>query len=186
MLDSIAGRDSFEFYCASCHGTTGKGDGPIASALKVSPSDLTSLARRNRGAFPKDLDCRGHGWRPTRARTWLPRHARMGSYLPRARSLRASREGPDREHRHLRWDTAGAGRGSGRSGCTAVQDALCDVPRTERARQRTARRSTSTAATGPDEVYSEEWRRVSERTRSPDHRWARRAISRRLRHAGLG
>ena len=55
MLDSIAGRDSFEFYCASCHGTGGKGDGPIASALKVRPTDLTSLARRNRGAFPKDL-----------------------------------------------------------------------------------------------------------------------------------
>jgi len=55
ILDSIAGRDSFEFYCASCHGTGGKGDGPIASALKVPPSDLTSLARRYRGAFPKDL-----------------------------------------------------------------------------------------------------------------------------------
>ena len=55
MLDSIAGRDSFEFYCASCHGTGGKGDGPIASALKVPPADLTSLARQNRGAFPRDL-----------------------------------------------------------------------------------------------------------------------------------
>jgi mono/diheme cytochrome c family protein len=54
ILDSISGRDSFEFYCASCHGMTGKGDGPMASALKTRPSELTSLARRNGGAFPRD------------------------------------------------------------------------------------------------------------------------------------
>ena len=54
MLDSITGRDSFEFYCAACHGKGGKGDGAIAPALKTPPTDLTSLARRNRGAFPKD------------------------------------------------------------------------------------------------------------------------------------
>jgi len=54
ILESIAGRDSFEFYCASCHGKTGKGDGPTAPALKTRPADLASLARRNGGAFPKD------------------------------------------------------------------------------------------------------------------------------------
>jgi mono/diheme cytochrome c family protein len=54
ILDSITGRDSFEFYCASCHGRSGKGDGPMISALKTRPADLTSLARRNDGAFPRD------------------------------------------------------------------------------------------------------------------------------------
>jgi mono/diheme cytochrome c family protein len=54
MLDSITGRDSFEFYCAACHGKTGKGDGPIVPALKTRPTDLTSLARRNGGSFPRD------------------------------------------------------------------------------------------------------------------------------------
>jgi len=54
ILESIAGGDSFEFYCASCHGKTGKGDGPTAPALKTRPTDLASLARRNGGAFPKD------------------------------------------------------------------------------------------------------------------------------------
>jgi mono/diheme cytochrome c family protein len=54
ILESITGRDSFEFYCASCHGKTGKGDGPTAPALKTRPADLSSLARRNGGAFPKD------------------------------------------------------------------------------------------------------------------------------------
>lgn len=54
ILESISGSDSFEFYCASCHGKTGKGDGPTAPALKTRPTDLASLTRRNGGAFPKD------------------------------------------------------------------------------------------------------------------------------------
>jgi mono/diheme cytochrome c family protein len=53
-LQSVAGRDSFEFYCASCHGKTGKGDGAAAAALKTRPADLASLTRRNNGAFPKE------------------------------------------------------------------------------------------------------------------------------------
>jgi mono/diheme cytochrome c family protein len=42
----------FRAYCASCHGAAGKGDGPVAPALKVPPADLTTLARRNGGRFP--------------------------------------------------------------------------------------------------------------------------------------
>src|ERR1039458_5063223 len=34
---SVAGKDLYREYCAVCHGTTGKGDGPAASALKVPP-----------------------------------------------------------------------------------------------------------------------------------------------------
>jgi mono/diheme cytochrome c family protein len=53
ILDSLTGRDSFEFYCATCHGVTGRGDGPVAPALKAPAADLTSLARRNGGMFPR-------------------------------------------------------------------------------------------------------------------------------------
>jgi mono/diheme cytochrome c family protein len=53
ILQSLTGRDSFEFYCASCHGTSGTGNGPVASSLKKTPADVTSLARRNGGAFPR-------------------------------------------------------------------------------------------------------------------------------------
>ena len=52
--DSITGSDSFQLYCASCHGPSGRGDGPTAAALKTPPADLTTLARRNDGAFPKE------------------------------------------------------------------------------------------------------------------------------------
>jgi cytochrome c553 len=51
--ESLNGSLSFDLYCASCHGRTGKGDGPTAAALKTRPADLTTLARRNAGTFPK-------------------------------------------------------------------------------------------------------------------------------------
>lgn len=53
VIRSLAGRDLFEFYCSACHGRDGKGNGPVADALKVPPPDLTLLARRNGGAFPR-------------------------------------------------------------------------------------------------------------------------------------
>ena len=54
LIDSLAGADSFELYCEACHGSGGQGDGPVASELRTSPPDLTTLARRNGGAFPRD------------------------------------------------------------------------------------------------------------------------------------
>ena len=53
IIDSIAGPDSFAFYCAPCHGRSGKGDGPVAAALKAPTPDLTTLAKRNGGTFPR-------------------------------------------------------------------------------------------------------------------------------------
>lgn len=54
LIDSLAGRDSFELYCASCHGSSGRGDGPLTRELRTRPADLTALARRNSGAFPRE------------------------------------------------------------------------------------------------------------------------------------
>jgi mono/diheme cytochrome c family protein len=53
VIRSTAGQDLFAFYCASCHGRDGKGSGPVASALKVQPPDLTRLAQRHGGTFPR-------------------------------------------------------------------------------------------------------------------------------------
>lgn len=39
--------------CAVCHGKTGMGDGPAASALKKPVPDLTKLASRHKGEFPR-------------------------------------------------------------------------------------------------------------------------------------
>jgi mono/diheme cytochrome c family protein len=54
LIESVAGRDSFQLYCAPCHGVGGRGDGPVAPALRALPADLTTLARRSGGAFPAD------------------------------------------------------------------------------------------------------------------------------------
>jgi len=48
----VSGKEMYLHYCASCHGTAGKGDGPAAAALKVTPTNLTMLASKNNGAFP--------------------------------------------------------------------------------------------------------------------------------------
>jgi len=48
-----SGKDMYVQYCASCHGKDGKGAGPAASALKIPPTDLTTLATRGKGTFPE-------------------------------------------------------------------------------------------------------------------------------------
>ena len=47
-----SGRETYLFHCAACHGRDGHGDGPVLSALKSRPSDLTTIARRRGGRFP--------------------------------------------------------------------------------------------------------------------------------------
>lgn len=47
-----SGVEMYKSYCAVCHGADGKGNGPAASALKVPPSDLTTLAAKNGGKYP--------------------------------------------------------------------------------------------------------------------------------------
>lgn len=53
VIDSMVGRDLFLFYCATCHGRDGKGSGPVAAALKTPPPDLTAIAARYGGSFPR-------------------------------------------------------------------------------------------------------------------------------------
>jgi len=45
------GRELFATYCASCHGITGRGNGPAAEELRRRPADLTQLARHTGGVF---------------------------------------------------------------------------------------------------------------------------------------
>ncbi len=49
---SNLGAVLYHDYCASCHGATGRGDGPAARSLKIPPPDLTALTRNNAGHFP--------------------------------------------------------------------------------------------------------------------------------------
>jgi mono/diheme cytochrome c family protein len=49
---TLEGADLYNEYCAVCHGSGGKGDGPAAVALKSKPADLTLLTQKNGGKFP--------------------------------------------------------------------------------------------------------------------------------------
>lgn len=48
------GPEMFKQYCAACHGSGAKGDGPAAYALKIPPANLTTLAKRHGGKFPTE------------------------------------------------------------------------------------------------------------------------------------
>ena len=47
-----SGPEMYTTYCAACHGSKGVGDGPAAAALKIPPTDLTTLSAKNNGVFP--------------------------------------------------------------------------------------------------------------------------------------
>jgi len=50
--DIDIGKSEFQSSCASCHGVDGKGKGPVSDQLKVAPTDLTIIAKKNNGVFP--------------------------------------------------------------------------------------------------------------------------------------
>jgi mono/diheme cytochrome c family protein len=46
------GKREYDSNCASCHGLKGKGDGPYKPFLTKSPTDLSTLSKRNAGVYP--------------------------------------------------------------------------------------------------------------------------------------
>ena len=48
---SDEGRKLFVTYCASCHGRSGRGDGPAADNFRIRPANLTRLASSSAGVF---------------------------------------------------------------------------------------------------------------------------------------
>ena len=67
-----SGRASYMAYCASCHGTDARGNGPVAEVLTSQPADLTQLRERYGGVYPIDsvyayidgrADIQAHGTR---------------------------------------------------------------------------------------------------------------------------
>ena len=54
VIKSTVGADLFKFYCSTCHGEDAKGRPAVVREMTAAP-DLTTLARRNGGMFPRDL-----------------------------------------------------------------------------------------------------------------------------------
>lgn len=91
------GRWDYMDSCAVCHGPLGRGDGPLVPYLVTPPSDLTQLARRNGGVFPRDqlvtlidgrsaADIGPHGSRemPVWGRAFVERYLQAGGAPQRA------------------------------------------------------------------------------------------------------
>jgi len=53
MTSASSGKEMFNTYCAVCHGTSGKGDGPASGEFKIPPANLTLLAKNHNGTFPE-------------------------------------------------------------------------------------------------------------------------------------
>ncbi len=91
------GRQMYVNYCAPCHGVDGRGDGPVAGALKRSPTDLTLMSRNNGGKFPaihvisvleygSDIPSHGTAEMPV----WGPILGKMDPSAMNARNMRIS------------------------------------------------------------------------------------------------
>lgn len=52
-LEDLSGGELFGRFCASCHGESGRGDGPVAEILNTLVPDLTRIAERY-GTFDAD------------------------------------------------------------------------------------------------------------------------------------
>ncbi|WP_135505988.1 c-type cytochrome [Roseovarius aestuariivivens] len=70
MADDL-GKTEYMNACASCHGASGVGDGPLAELMTVTVPSLTTLSANNDGTFPmleviQTIDgrqgTRGHGY----------------------------------------------------------------------------------------------------------------------------
>jgi len=64
-----SGKGRFLEHCAVCHGPGAKGDGPFANMTKTKPTDLTQLAKQNKGEFPF-----GHAYDTIDGRNMLVAH----------------------------------------------------------------------------------------------------------------
>src|SRR5271165_5342749 len=91
------GKQMYTSYCAPCHGVDGRGQGPVAPALKTPPTDLSVLSRNNHGKFPDahvatvlqdgaEISAHGSAEMPV----WGPILGKMNQSAPQDRMLRIS------------------------------------------------------------------------------------------------
>jgi mono/diheme cytochrome c family protein len=51
---SMSGEELYQRFCTACHGAEGQGDGPVAGYFKAEVPDLTLIARRAGGTYPRE------------------------------------------------------------------------------------------------------------------------------------
>jgi mono/diheme cytochrome c family protein len=92
------GKQLYQQACAPCHGSNGRGQGPVAAALMKQPTDLTQLSARNAAVFPREeiiavvsgeREVAGHGSREMPV--WSQRFAPAGKGATAVASVYARR-----------------------------------------------------------------------------------------------
>jgi mono/diheme cytochrome c family protein len=53
--NAALGSDLYRTYCATCHGQTARGDGPLAASMRRTPPNLTEISKRHKGTYPREL-----------------------------------------------------------------------------------------------------------------------------------
>lgn len=51
---AMTGQELYSRFCASCHGISGRGDGPVSKSIRIEVPDLTLVARRAGGKYPRE------------------------------------------------------------------------------------------------------------------------------------
>ena len=54
-IDEYSGVETYMRFCASCHGDSGQGNGPVAQAIPITVPDLTRLQQRDGERFPAEV-----------------------------------------------------------------------------------------------------------------------------------
>jgi len=54
IFAEYSGEETFDRFCASCHGAGAEGDGAVAAGLPITVPDLTTLRQRLGDRFPED------------------------------------------------------------------------------------------------------------------------------------
>ena len=50
----MSGQELYSRFCAACHGKTGHGDGTVSKSIRVEIPDLTLIAVRAGGTYPRE------------------------------------------------------------------------------------------------------------------------------------
>jgi mono/diheme cytochrome c family protein len=53
LQKTTVGSELYRYYCSNCHGADAKGR-PASPAMRTPSADLTALAQKNNGVFPRD------------------------------------------------------------------------------------------------------------------------------------
>ena len=62
-VSELSGMEMYERLCSSCHGLTGRGDGPVSPLIVIGVPDLTHISSRHGGEFPTERVRRTIEWR---------------------------------------------------------------------------------------------------------------------------